>query len=250
MTKSTKPRLRRTPEIEQWFEGKDRMDDEEPTTPEEVQAFKDYIIEDELGNNPSAAEAARQLMAITPGREDISDDLAKGLRIACLFLDVQEEFEAQQPLTIELLVAIHKLAKMGGDFDVKVGETKHHRMSQSCCEKTLEKWNDNQDNWWRSSKAYRFEPLEDDTEEHAVRRWTALNALSANRARAYFEEHPVGSTEHEEKALGDLATVGLGLIVTPLEQEPWKRAPSVLPTGRKAGLWRQWKLSVLDVSPL
>ncbi len=91
-----------------WFNTKGQMNDEEPATPEEVQALKDF-----LSGNVSASIAAKRIMSMSEDR--ISLDY-KVERVSYLIFDAVIHFQAHQPSLIELIQAINDLTEKDLDL--------------------------------------------------------------------------------------------------------------------------------------
>lgn len=246
MANTSSVRLQWTPEVGQWFEGK--LDEELPPTPEEVQALKDYLIENTSQHNVSAAEAARRLMTVPHGQEAMSDVDAKSLRISDLIMDAQIEFEAQQPLMLDLIHNIEGFRESGDLVDARGREIRHHPPSLACCRQTYQTWDVDATSHWRSARAWRFTPIEDETEEDVARKWTSMNALFANRCRRAFSLQK--TAEQKAIGLGDAETIGIGCMTAALEQEPWRTRPENIPTDEKdkPSIMRKYKMAMLNVS--
>jgi hypothetical protein len=85
-----------------WFDTKGKMNDEEPATPEEVQALREL-----LSGSITPQVAAKCIMTTREDRIPLNDKLN---RVAWLIFDAIIHFEEQQPLLTELVEAIHILA--------------------------------------------------------------------------------------------------------------------------------------------
>ena len=85
-----------------WFDTKGRMDDEEPATPEEVHALKNY-----LSKITSAPEAAKCIMAMDESRTPLT---GKDLRVAWLIFETMMRFPDEQVVLLDLVDAIYALS--------------------------------------------------------------------------------------------------------------------------------------------
>ena len=96
-----------------WFDTRGRMDDEEPATPEEVLALKDYLMKIR-----SAPEAAEHIMTMDETRTPLT---GKDIRVAWLIFDAMMRFPDEQVALLDLVDAIYALSddKIGLNSDVK-----------------------------------------------------------------------------------------------------------------------------------
>ena len=85
-----------------WFDTKGKMTEEEPATPEEVRALKDFLI----GQTP-AVTAAKRLMTGDEHEKSLHDKMN---RVAWLVFDAVIHFQRQQPSILELVEAIKNLS--------------------------------------------------------------------------------------------------------------------------------------------
>lgn len=246
-TVKTPQPMESSPEVEQWWSSKGRMDSEEPCTPEEATAMRDFLVVHSGRRSLTVHQAALELMNVPEGRDDLGDPSSKALRIAYLLLDVQLDFEALQPLTLDLLDAIDDLTEPGEAHESALRDP--YSMSWESCADLPEKWNELVSNQWRSCRAYKYQPLEDETEDDSIRKWTAMNALFALRCQRWFETTSAtrGWESISQIGLGDLGTIGLIQICETLEQEPWKRRPEKLLGGAHPSGWKKYELRSLDV---
>lgn len=85
-----------------WFDSKGQMNDEEPATPEEVQALKDY-----LSKSIPAFEAASRIMTMDDTRIPLS---GKDNRVAWLIFDAMMDFPNEQMTLFDLVDIIPTLS--------------------------------------------------------------------------------------------------------------------------------------------
>lgn len=246
-TPSPKHLIESTEEVEAWFESKGLMDEEEPCTPEEAMSMRDFLVSADGRTNLTAQDTAIRLMTVPTNRDDMTDSGPKAFRIASLILDVQLQFEAQQILTLDLIDAINDMTEPGG-LSASVKQ-RLHDISWECCTTAHSKWEELTSDAWRSAWAWRYEPIEDETEDDVINKWTAINALFANRCARSLEYTLSKKDESRisHTGLGDLGTIGLGQVVQSLEQEPWKRRPEKLPQGASDKKWKEFNIQNLDV---
>ena len=95
-----------------WFDAKGKMTEEEPATPEEVQALKEFLTA-----NITAPTAAKRIMTMNEDQISLDD---KVIRVSCLIFDAVIHFQAQQPSLIELIDAVHELSDQ--DLDLTVSQ--------------------------------------------------------------------------------------------------------------------------------
>lgn len=86
-----------------WFDSKGKMDDEEPATPEEVHALRDY-----MSRATSPILSAQRMMAMDESK--ISFD-GKDNRVAWLILDAMMQFPDEQSALLNLVDAIYEVAQ-------------------------------------------------------------------------------------------------------------------------------------------
>lgn len=178
---------------DQWLDGKGEMSDEEPATPAEVKAIKEFLC-----GLVAPSIAAKRLMDPREDEKHLDDKLN---RIAWLIMDCILHYQAQQTLLIDLLDAIHHLADDELNFTAK--QKLEHPDWRTW--KYLGRFELLVDETLRSSEAYRFS-LDDEDEDprDAIRRWASLNSFMAHRCV-------------HEKA-NDLLVYGVDLIEKTVEQ--------------------------------
>lgn len=86
---------------DEWYASKGQLNDDEPATPEEVEALKSFI-EDKA----SPETAAKRLMTTREDKKSLED---KTNRVAWLLFDLAMDFPDQQSRVFELLEAIKTL---------------------------------------------------------------------------------------------------------------------------------------------
>ncbi|KAH7057282.1 hypothetical protein B0J12DRAFT_783684 [Macrophomina phaseolina] len=183
---------------DEWYASKGQLNDDEPATPEEVEALKSFI-EDKA----SPETAAKRLMTTREDKKSLED---KTNRVAWLLFDLAMDFPDQQSRVFELLEAIKALP------DEQLAFTDEQKLKYSDWKswKDLERFWDIVDEMRRSYWAYRLEQDgEDDDPEANPRKWARINALMARHVARY------GGTS-------ELA-YGLSVIRNALETEPWNK---------------------------
>ncbi|KAL9053525.1 MAG: hypothetical protein Q9162_004692 [Coniocarpon cinnabarinum] len=93
-------------ELEEWFADKGRMDEEQPCTPQEAQAVRDYAVASPDRTALTTEQAAHLLLKADTEHPNMNDPKEKGYRIASLIFDVQRDYDDLQPLMLDLLEAI------------------------------------------------------------------------------------------------------------------------------------------------
>ena len=245
-------RLQSTQRIEEWFDSKGRMDDEELCTPEEVAALRDFLVVKDHRKTLSTQEAALLLMHVPEGRDDMANPSAKAFRIADLVLDTDLEYEELQELSMDLMDTINNMTEPGQSHRVAEDAAVAHALDicWECCTDTFDKWNTLVSERFQSCWAWRYEPIEDEAAEEPKRHWAAINALFAKRRRRTFEQ-TLSQQPNSNITLtkeDDLRVIGLKQIREALEQQPWKRRPESLAQGASAKKWMEYELRSLDVS--
>lgn len=125
-----------------WFDAKGQMNDEEPATPEEVQALKDF-----LNGNLSAPIAAKRIMSMNENRIPLDYKLE---RVSYLIFDAIIHFQAHQPSLIELIEAMNDLTEK--DLDLTLSQkTQYPKLAAW---KRLDRFDDLLDEMRRCKKPY------------------------------------------------------------------------------------------------
>lgn len=220
-----------------WFDAKGKMTEEEPATPEEVQALKEF-----LSANITAPTAAKRIMTMTEDQIPLDD---KVIRVSCLIFDAVIHFQAQQPSLIELIDAVHELSDQ--DLDLTVSQkVRYPRLAtwknfdqfellsddmRRSKEPHLHHQKNRVDISYLAYRAYRCLPDEEDVDPRdCYRRWASVNAFLAHRF-VHVKDMK-------------LPAYCMSIICDALEQEPWKHPPS-----RPLKESEKWKfdIKILDV---
>ncbi|KAL9085535.1 MAG: hypothetical protein Q9159_004633 [Coniocarpon cinnabarinum] len=93
-------------ELKEWFADKGRMDEEQPCTPQEAQAVRDYAVASPDRAALTTEQAAHLLLKADTEHPNMNDPKEKGYRIASLIFDVQREYDDLQPIMLDLFEAI------------------------------------------------------------------------------------------------------------------------------------------------
>ena len=97
-----------------WFDTKGKMSDEEPSTPEELQALKEFLI-----GETSASVSAKRLMTMSENEKPLSDKIN---RVVWLIFDAAIHFQSQQTDVLELIEAIQSLSSDDLGFSIRQKE--------------------------------------------------------------------------------------------------------------------------------
>lgn len=179
------------------------MDEEEPATPEETEALRQYLCE-----SSSTDDAAKAIMNMSEAKIPLDD---KVFRVATLLLDAATNFPERQTRILDLVDAIRALS----DDDLYFTEEQQARYPDWQTWKEFEKFDFIFDDAYRSARAWRFTlDTNDDDPQVNSRRWTSLTALMAHMCMRHHD-------------LSNPYLYGLDNIRSALEQESWSSSSGI-----------------------